>query len=236
MYPHLVSAIHITHSETIQETGEAMFYCHDFDHAVRVADRAMAIAEDAHAGRLAAVAALCHNADRILQKVGNLGPFGKVSDDEVAKLVRKWLNEEPAGSFQAYEVEFIIDAVLHHSERNSDNDSPVLICLKDADRTVNIEADVIIRKGQYFGDKLPVVDPVHLISDPKATFTRPGSLLRSLMFDIVDFQRTGGVASLRLPKARGIAASRFQFLEIFVATVLKQREEAGFIPYPEELR
>jgi hypothetical protein len=235
MYLSLVAAVKQTHDETVRDTGEPMFYCHDFDHVVRVAERAIAIAEDEDVGRLTAVAALCQNADRILQKVGGLGPFGKVPDPDIIALVEEWLDNEPAGSFCHQDRTLVVNAVLHHSERNSPNDSPILICLKDADRTVNLEADVIVRKGQYFGDQLPVVDPVHLLGDPHATFMKPGSLLRALKFDVDDFRREGGVASLRLPKARKIAASRFQFLEMFLAEVLKQRLEAGLIPYPEEL-
>lgn len=236
IYPNLVAAIKRTHNETVRDTGEAMFYCHDFDHVIRVADMAMRIADDENAGRLAAVAALCHNADRILQKLGRLGPFGEVLDSDVVALVEQWLNNETDNWFRSDDRALIIDAVLHHPERNSETDSPVLVCLKDADRIVNTAPDIVVRKGQYFSDRLPVVDPVHLLKDPGATFVRPGSLMRAILFDVEDFEREGGVASLRLPKARKIAAKNFEFLRVFLNAVIEERVDSGLVPYPEELR
>ncbi len=235
IYPNMVAAIKLTHSETVRKT-EAMFYCHDFDHVIRVADMAMRIAEDENVGRLAAVAALCHNADRILQKIRNLGPFGKVPDSDVIDLVNGWLNSETSESFSADDRALIIDAVLHHSERNSPNDSPVLVCLKDADRLVNTAPDIIFRKAQYWGDRLRVVDPVYLLGDPEATFARPGSLMRAILFDVEDFEKKEGVASLRLPKARKIAVKNFKFLRMFLDAVIEERMDVGLVPYPEELR
>ncbi len=232
LYPALTMAVERSHREAGARFKCVMFYCHDFDHVLRVADRAMIIAPDPYTGHMAGVAALCHNADRLLQREMNLGAFRKVDDARVRQLVEFWLSMEPLSTFSVADICVIVDAVLHHPERNSPTDSSVLMTLKDADRTVNIEADVIFRKGQYFGDALPTVDPTHLLNDPDATFTKPGSLLKSLEYDLVDFATEGGVASLRLPKAREIAERRFKFLKLFIDEVIEQRRDSGLIPYP----
>jgi len=209
-----------------------MFYNHDFDHVIRVGDRATIIAETPEVGFIAGAAGLCHNTDRILQKMDGSGPFGKVENEDIVGMVCGWLDAEPTDTFSDEDRLQIYDAVLHHSERNSHDDSPVLVTLKDADRTVNIEADVIFRKAQLLGDTMRVIDPIHGIRDPRATFENPGSILRSLEFDRADFQKAGGVAEIRLPKAKVIARSRLAFLRIFIRTVMKQRHEAGLLPYP----
>ena len=228
LYPALTRAIKATHDQTIRETGDAMFYCHDMDHVIRVANMAMEIAEDETVGRLAAVAALCHNADRIIQKNRGLGPFGEVPYEDVVALVSEWLDTEGL----KFERVVVIEAVLGHSEKNSPGDNAVLICLKDADRLINIGADCILRKAQYWGDKLPVVDPIHLLNNPGARFTAPGSILKALWFDAKDFMAEDGPAALRLPKARKIGAVRARFWQLFIDEVVGQREDEGLVPYP----
>lgn len=228
MYPNLTRAIKKSHDDM----PTPMLYCHDFDHAIRVADRGMVIAPDEETGRLAAVAGLCHNADRILQKQANSGRDGKVADELVTAMVNEWLDTEPVDIFLEEERKLILDAVLNHWKRNSPDDSLVLMTLQDADRTVNIEADCIIRRGGYWGDDLRVVDPVHLLNDPNANFKNPGSVLWTMKDEEACFMATEGVANLRLPKAREIAKSRFAFYRVFLEAVIKQRGEAGLIPYP----
>ncbi len=209
-----------------------MLYCHDFDHVLRVGDRAIVIAVNEKSGRLAAAAGLCHNADRILQKQAGSGRSGKVADSDVVVMVNEWLNFEPPGTFSESDRAMIIDAVLNHSNRNDRGDGLVHMTLQDADRTVNIELDVIIRKGQYFGDDLRVVDPVHLLDDPDATYEAPGSILWTVKDDIECFEAKEGVASLRLPKSREYAKPLFDDAREYLRMVLRQRERAGLIAYP----
>jgi hypothetical protein len=228
MYPLLTRSIKKSHDAM----PSPMLYCHDFDHIIRVADRATVIAPDPKTGRLAAVAGLCHNADRILQKKAASGRDGKVSDELVTTMTNDWLDAEPVGTFPKEDRVLILDAVLNHWRRNSPDDSLVLMTLQDADRTVNIEADVIVRKGGYWGDDLRVVDPVNLLDDPKANFKNPGSVLWTMKDEEECFMAENGVANLRLPKARELARTRFAFYHQFFDAVIGQREEAGLIPYP----
>ena len=234
MFPALCRAVNSTHNEYAKRLNVQMFHCHDFDHALRVANMAWVIAPDEKTGRLAAVAALCHNDDRLLQVETGVGPFGEVSRELRMKMIDGWLDAEPTGTFSASDRNTIIDAVMNHSKRNDQDgkDSLVLVTLKDADRLVNVEVDCIMRKAQYFGNSLRIVDPVNLLDDPKATFPKPGSAIRSLKLDLVDFQAEGGVASLRLPKAREIGKRRFAFWQLFLQEVVEQRQEMGLVPYP----
>lgn len=231
LYPALTRAILDTHNEVGARHGVQMFWCHDFDHVIRVADCAQKIAEDEHVGRLAGVAALCHNADRILQIMIGLKAREKVDQTIISEMVYGWLNKEPENTFSVEEKPLILHAVLCHDQPNGLDDSDVLVALVDADRVVNIEADVIVRAGQYMGDALRVVDPVHLLDDPTASFKDPKSILRILKENL-DWEVEGGFVGIRLPKARELAKSRFAFLRLYLETVIKQREEMGLIPYP----
>ncbi|MDP2598711.1 MAG: hypothetical protein Q8P49_02685 [Candidatus Liptonbacteria bacterium] len=243
LYPALTKAVKRTHDEAAEWLGGPMFHCHDFDHTLRVANYAMVIAPDEKTGKMAAIAGLCHNADRILQKKLKVGPFGKVPREDIEKMVRGWLTVEfdtpKMREGDPYRPRFdtteegraIIDAVLNHGNKNGKGDSAVLITLMDANRLVNIEADVLVRDGQYFGDTLRVVDPVHLDKDPNASFRNLGSILRNSV-EKFDWEMEGGFVGIRLPKARELMKSRFIFLRLWIETVRAQREEAGLFPYP----
>lgn len=228
IFPALTKAVKASH----EELPWPMLYCHDFDHVLRVGDRALVIAGSEWSGRLASAAGLCHNADRILQKQAGSGRSGKVADSDVVVMVNEWLNAEPLGTFSESDRRLIVDAVLKHSNRNDPNDGLIHVTLQDADRTVNIELDVIIRKGQFFGDDLRVVDPVHLLDDPRATYQSPGSILWSLKDDIECFGARKGVASLRLRKAREFAKPLLADAQQYLNMVLRQRERSGLVPYP----
>lgn len=231
LYPALTAAVKKTHDAEMERLKCRSFHCHDFDHALRVGDRAMEIAEDKRVGQLAAVAGLCHNADRILQKSDGSGPFGKVEDHRIVEMCSNWLNTESLEAFTAAERDTIFEAVLRHSRPNGADDHPVTIALMDADRTVNIELDVVIRSGQYFGDMYPVIDPVHFVYDPEASFKNPRCILRSEI-EKFDWAEEGGFVGLRLPKARKLAESRFTLLQEFLQNIIRQRMESGLHPYP----
>lgn len=228
IFPALTRAVKLSH----EKLPWPMLYCHDNDHVLRVGDRALVIAEDEESGRLAAAGGLTHNADRFLQKLAGSGRSGMVADSAVVAMVNDWLNAEPIGTFSESDRELIVDAVLKHSNRNSPADGLVHRTLQDADRTVNIELDVIIRKGQFFGDDMRVVDPVHLLDDPDATYKAPGSILWTVKDDIECFEAENGVASLRLPKAREYAKPLFAEARQYLHMVLRQRDRAGLIAYP----
>lgn len=221
-YPDLTEAVRKSH------VGLGNLYGHTFDHALRVAHVATLITPDHMYAHLAGAAALCHNADRILQKKYDLGPYGKINEEEVIILLEDWLNSEPNISRSKYAI--IVDAVLKHSEKNRNDDSPALIALKDADRIVNIEADLIMREGQMMPE-LQVVNPYTLLHDPDATYIEPGSVLRHIK-ELLDWDHENGPVGIRLPKARELAKSRFDFLKVYLEKVIEQRLEYGLIPYP----
>lgn len=231
-FPSLTRAVKRSHDEQQTKTGFEMFYGHDFDHALRVADYAMKIVEDPRVGALAGAAGLCHNADRILQIQAGVGAYGEIDDNLVTKYVNEWLDAEPVGTFSLQERNTILQSVLSHSKPNDITDGDVLIALKDADRLTNIDSDILIREGQYHGDALKVVDPFKLLSDPNATYRNSGSVLRHIQ-EFLDWEKEGGFVGIRLPKARIIAQPRFDFLRLYLKTVIDQRKEAGLIPYPK---
>lgn len=226
--PHLTRAVKASHDALPWQ----MLHCHDFDHVLRVGDLAYRIAEDDTTARLSGAAGLCHNADRILQKQLGLDRNGHVEDNLVVEMVSAWLATEPTGTYSEADRALIIDAVLHHGGPNKNDGSIVLATLQDADRVVNTDPDVLIRKGQYFGDDLRVIDPVHLCDDPKASFRDPRSILWTLGDEERCFMAESGVAALRNPKAREMAAENFTFYRQFIAETLRRREQAGLIPYP----
>jgi len=231
-YPNLARAVKKKHDEVGQEFGVQAFHCHDFFHAFRVSNWAERIAPDPETARKAGVAGLLHNDDRIMQVEEGLGFADKVRLDYRADMMNDWLDAEPAGTFLPEERAEIIDAVLKHSNRNGADDSLVLITLMDADRLVNLEADCIIRNGQYFGNALQVVDPVHLLDDPKANFRDPRSILRT-MPERFDWEKEGGFVGLRLPKAREFAKRRFAFWLLFIEETIEQIKESGAVPFPD---
>ncbi len=232
VFPALTKAIKKSHDEQQAKSGFEMFYGHDFDHALRVADYAMKIAEDPRVGALAGASGLCHNADRILQIQAGVGAYGEIDDILVTECVNTWLDAEPVGTFSVQERNTILQSVLNHSKPNEITDSAVLIALKDADRLTNVDSDILVREGQFHGDALKVVDPMKLLSDPHATYRNSGSILRHIQ-EFLDWEKEGGFVGIRLPKAREIAKTRFDFLRLYLKTVIDQRKEAGLIPYPK---
>ncbi|QQG42887.1 MAG: HD domain-containing protein [Candidatus Giovannonibacteria bacterium] len=231
-YPNLARAVKRTHEEVEREFNVQAFHCHDFFHAFRVSNWAERIAPDPETARKAGVAGLLHNDDRIMQIKLGLGFADKVPTDLRVEMMISWLDAEPTGTFLPKEEKEIINAVLKHSNRNGPDDSLVLITLMDADRLVNLEADCIIRNGQYFGNALQVVDPVYLLDDPKANFRDPRSILWTMPTRF-DWEQEGGFVGLRLPKAREFAKRRFAFWRLFIQETIEQIKESGAVPFPD---
>jgi hypothetical protein len=139
MFPQVVAEVRRTHVEV------GLFGGHDVDHAIRVGEMARRIAmeewKDPQVARLAGLAGLCHNADRIRERQ-LLGV--KPEPESVTSLVKVWLMPLELPNAQ---VVIITDAVLRHSRGNEDTDTQETIALKDADRVVNMAPDLIIRPG-----------------------------------------------------------------------------------------
>jgi hypothetical protein len=200
--------------------------CHDPFHAARVGQCALDIAENEEIAILSGIAGLCHNADRILQYDLKIGRKD-VPEKMVTTLVNEWL-----GNTDLYEIErlVILDAIFKHSLPNDPNDGQVLITLKDADRLINLEPDVIMRSAQFFSD-FPVVDPVHWLSDPKATFKEPKSVIKNLSQNAEWGNFEDPKFGIRLPKAQ-IRAKKFSgYLLDYIERVENCWEESGLLPF-----
>lgn len=233
LFPRLSTAVWQTHEEYMTRLNCRSFHCHDFDHALRVGQRALEIADDPRIGQLASIAGLCHNADRLLQKEDGCGPTGIIDDVRVIALTTGWIRKAGTEIITTQsEEDQIIDAVLRHGQPNGPNDGPVLINLMDADRTVNIELDVIARNAQYAGDSLPIIDPYNFIYAPDATFRSPGCTLRG-DYEKFDWRVEGGFVGIRLAKARKLAEPRFELLQKYFDDVIMQRMHSGLFPYPK---
>ena len=219
-YSRLVEDVRFTH------IGQGKFGGgHDFTHALMVARYAVLIAEDPDTGRLAWIAAICHNADRI---------YPDLDVDQITSylydcLLVTDLDEE--------EKRLVVEAVLEHHNLNKPEDSPALVVLKDADRLANIGPNLFIRSGQHY-HMLPAYDPRYVAhSDPEATYKNPKTVLHDVMCSL-EWEPW-----LRTPKAQAIAALYFEFFRKFKRFFEHQMREVGFVddegnttyPFPKDL-
>jgi len=201
---------------------------HDTHHALRVAEMAYKIAigewNDEHIAKLAALAGLCHNADRVIQKKLKIGKQS-TPDKEVENLVIYWLGllEE----LSLTDRREIISTVLKHECANSEQDSNVLIALRDADRVVNLELDLVIRSGQHY-HKLPAVDFEHFIDDPSATYQEPRSVLRDIAYAL-EWMDEKSPYCIRTSLGRKFGEERATELRRYTDTLRKQLEETGLL-------
>lgn len=208
---------------------------HDFDHALRVGQMALRVAwpYDQDAAKLAGIAGLCHNADRIIERLEGLNQslnVSEVPDHEVIGLVGGWLDR--CVDLGEGDRGLVIRAVLHHgSKPNSPDDPLVLVALTDADRLVNLEADVIPRTA-VFHYNLPFLDPVLFENDPEANYRMPKTVFWDLN-NARNWVNSEGPWIIRLPEARKLAHERAQFLADYFDLIKRQRAEAGLIPYPK---
>lgn len=205
---------------------------HDFYHALRVAKTAHGITMDEWSddgvAQLAALAGLCHNADRVLQKKLCID-INAVPDDEVKKLVFFWLSSADLSFTDRQE---IIAAVMHHENKNDEQDSRVLIALADADRVVNLELDLVIRAGQCYHN-IPAVDFDHFLDDPEATFREPRSVLREIAY-MLEWMDEKSPFHIRTSLGRKLGKERATALQDFVNTLKGQLQETGLLQHPEK--
>ena len=199
---------------------------HDVFHAARVAQCAFEIAETLDVARLAGVAGLCHNADRIIQydlKVGR----GAVSEELIRNLVDDWLTfTDLTGQERA----LVLDAVLGHDLPNDAQDNSVLVALKDADRLVNLEPDAIMRTAQFYAD-FPAVDPIHWLADPSATHREPKSIIRCLRSNAEWGNFSNTKFGIRLPRAQQRATELTDYLLNYIEKTHECWIKAGLLPF-----
>ncbi len=202
---------------------------HDFVHAARVGEIAYQIAlnewGNERMAQLAGISGLCHNSDRIIQAKLNLERKDP-SPAEVSSLIFSQLGTD----FTLAERDLIIEAVLKHEDLNSINDSPILISLMDADRVVNLDIDLFPRSGQYYSD-LPVVDYLHFLNDPKATYRDPKTVLRDIAYSL-DWVNPNSAVCIRTVLGQRMALRRTEIFRVFFEALKSQLEEEGVKPYP----
>lgn len=221
MFPRTFGAVSASHKQFELSGG------HDIYHALRVAETAYKIAikewHDRRIARLAALAGLCHNADRVIQKKLNIGRQ-PVPDKVIAVLVAHWLQNE---NMSLSELDKVVNAVMKHEDKNSRRDSKVLIATRDADRVVNLDLDLVIRSGQHFHD-VPAVDFVYFLDDPSATYSEPKSSLRDIAYAL-EWVDEKSPYCIRTSFGKKLGEERAVALRWFINTLLKQLEKTGML-------
>ncbi|OGZ27174.1 MAG: hypothetical protein A2365_00700 [Candidatus Nealsonbacteria bacterium RIFOXYB1_FULL_40_15] len=199
VYPCLTKKVWDDHS------GRAVLG-HDFTHALLVAQYGDIIAgEDAVLAKLAWVAGICHNTDRIF------------SPDEEKERVRGYLE---LTDFTEEEKRLVLEAVLHHSEKNKDDDNSVTVILKDADRLAGAGVLCPIRAGQHLHN-IPVFDPGHIFQFlPGESFQSAFTVLSGLRFTL-EWRDM-----LRCPIAINLGREWFGLLEFLIGRLQHQLVQA----------
>ena len=205
-YPTLTAAVKADHMN--HECGH-----HPFEHAVMVAQYALIIAPNAGTGKLAAVAGLIHNTDRLYPSLSPMEIEGKLDE---------YLDH---ADFNREECLKITTAVLEHARQNVDDDEIVTICLKDADRLANISPfDVIARAARAYPN-LPLVNPEFVKTmDPQSTYRNPKTVFRDGIQSSLEWEFW-----LRLPKAIDLAEPYFNGLRMVQNLTMRQIGETGLL-------
>jgi hypothetical protein len=222
IYPRLTEMALRSHIENRMNRG------HNFDHALQVAQCAYLIAESEEIGRLGGAAGLCHNADRILQKVLGVGKKD-IPDEKTVAMVGGWL--DASREFTVGERARIIRAVLRHSGPNLNDGDNVLVALQDADRITCAMADAVMGAGQYWAE-IPIIDPKLIVDPADADFRHPKCVARDLI-GRRDWIDPASRVCVRLPKAMALMERRVAFINQYLEEIRAQRQEIGLWPdYP----
>lgn len=191
---------------------------HPFYHALLVAQYTLLIANNERVGELAALAALMHNLDRMFP------------EDQVQSRIGNYIAAETVINqlrLSQSEIDIVSNAVLNHHKKNDPSDSPVLVCLKDADRLANISPFEITARSARAYCMLPVINPRFLrTTDPEATYREPRTVFHDSLVSTLEWEPW-----LRLPKAIKLGRKYFDLLRAMRESVSMQFEETGLIDY-----
>lgn len=205
---------------------------HDIWHAKRVAYWAYKIAmneyNDERVAQLAWLAGLCHNMDRLLERSYGRG---NVPDGATQKALLAWLDKEHPTAFADGEKDTVVKAVVGHSKKNDTSHSPVQICLMDADKVVNCARDLIPRSGAHYHD-LPVVDFIHFVSDPTATYQDPKSVLKDIWYTVAEWVDPNCPFCFRTKLGWEIGKKRVEYLKQYIDGLKEDLEEDGIVFQP----
>lgn len=212
-YGTLLNAVKEFHDEIV--SAGRPNHGHGWDHDTMVAQYALLIADEPRVGEMAWVAGLLHSLDRHLQ-----------SETATNAQVAEFLVLLPSGSFSTNEQLQIMKAIKEHSKRNSDEDGPVTIALKDADRLANIGPINLFRGGQH-RPNIPACIPQYLDRmHPRSTFREPACCLDGTRYNL-EWEEM-----LRLPKAKVLGKPYFEYYREFHKLAIHQMEEIGLFPWP----
>lgn len=100
----------------------------------------------------------------------------------------------------------------------------------DADRVVNLDADLFPRSGQYYHD-LPVVDYKYFLDDQEATYRSPKSVLRDIAYSL-DWADPSSPVCVRTRLGKKMAGERVKIFRTFFDALKLQLAEEGMHPYP----
>lgn len=221
-YPDIAERIIADHKRVNLSGG------HDYVHAFRVGETARKIGTDEWSDAIgipAGIAGLVHNADRIIQKERDVGRRD-IEPEAIKALIQKWISDQCDIEL----CEIITEAVLQHAQINGTQDSNVQIALMDADRVINLDADLFPRSGQHYAD-LPVVDYEHFLDDPDATYRDPRTILRDINYSL-DWVDPKSPVCVRTRLGKTMAEARAQIFRTFFDALRSQLQEEGIdIPF-----
>lgn len=200
---------------------------HDMHHALSVAQTTLIIAPDVDTARLAWVAGILHNTDRLFCDRSKMLP-------EEQKLRVIFLIEERLSltNLDRQEKEPVVEAVVNHAGLNGPKDSTVKITLMDADRIANLGAIHGIRMAQHFPNQ-PIFNPKDPLKSSGAKYENPNFWVDNCLTTLE--WKDDPRVMLRLPKAKELAEPGFKFLEAMLVDILRQQKAIGMHPFPEAL-
>lgn len=120
-------------------------------------------------------------------------------------------------------------AVMHHDQPNEDDDSALLIVLKDADRLANVMPHVIARSGQ-FQPGLPVIEQgyIGLEKHPLTTKRSPRSIHDDLLGCLEWHSDSDARFAIRTEVAKKIGEELFDYLRMWFTLSHKHLKMTGF--------
>ena len=188
---------------------------HGWDHDLRVAQTGYLIAETPRIGEMAWCAGLMHSTDR---------HFGEKTENVIAH----YFTLLPENKFNQTELHWMREAVALHSKKNSDDDNPVTVTLKDADRLANLGALNFIR-GEQHRPNIPACYPEYLgTKHPESTFQNIMCCYDAIWYNL-EWEEY-----LRLPKAKSMGIKFFEYFRDFIQRCVDEMEEVGLHPFPKE--
>ncbi|MBI4085868.1 MAG: HD domain-containing protein [Candidatus Liptonbacteria bacterium] len=205
----LLARVSRDHKTRVKKVG----HHHDIGHTFRVANTALKIAPDKKTARLAWLAAILHNTDRL---------FG---NRNTPRILKAHLQKTP---LTASEKEIVFRAVMNHTKKNDPNDDRVTVTLKDADRIADFGAIVLLRIGQYYHNRslFDFVSPMRL----KNSFGKEKTAVEDLTY-VLEWTEKPSV-KIRLLKAKHISKPGAEFMRQALNDIMRQLKSIGMYPLP----